>query len=70
MTNFWPYLHLRDQEMLSRKRIYEASFLGRVLKGRYGIANSLWSSPDNDKQTTIAIRYVTATEYLDTLESS
>ncbi|KIM43353.1 hypothetical protein M413DRAFT_69460 [Hebeloma cylindrosporum] len=58
MTNFWPYLHLREQEMSSRKRIYEASFLGRALKGRFSIANSLWSSPDNDKQIIIAIRFL------------
>ncbi|KAF8798773.1 hypothetical protein BYT27DRAFT_7150139, partial [Phlegmacium glaucopus] len=57
-TNLWPYLRQREHEVLKRKRIYEQSFLARALKGLCSIAEDLWSSPDNEKQTTIAIRFL------------
>ncbi|KAF8964182.1 hypothetical protein BDZ97DRAFT_914993 [Flammula alnicola] len=58
MTNFWPYLRHRHEEAKERQSIYEASFLGRAVKGVYGIAEGLWSSPDHEKQATIAVRFL------------
>lgn len=57
MTNFWPYLHSREEEVLARKTAYGASFLGKALK-EATITDRLWSSPDHDKQIVIAIRFL------------
>ncbi|KAI0662275.1 hypothetical protein C8Q70DRAFT_910108 [Cubamyces menziesii] len=60
MTNMWPYLHLRNAEMTRCQRIYEASFVARFFR-RCGydnpITQRLWTSPDNQKQLVIAIRF-------------
>jgi hypothetical protein len=64
MTNMWPYLRQREQEILTRKRAYQASFLSQALDGRYNISERLWTSPDHVKQTTIAVRSAPPTEYI------
>ncbi|KAL1950765.1 hypothetical protein VTO73DRAFT_5889 [Trametes versicolor] len=60
MTNMWPYLRVRKAEVVARRRIYEASFVPRLLE-RYGpadpISTHLWASPDNPKQIVVAVRF-------------
>ncbi|OJT12767.1 hypothetical protein TRAPUB_10602, partial [Trametes pubescens] len=60
MTNMWPYLRIREAEVVKRRHIYEASFVPRFL-ARYGpgdpISKHLWASPDNPKQLVIAVRF-------------
>ncbi|KAF9077602.1 hypothetical protein BDP27DRAFT_1311333 [Rhodocollybia butyracea] len=56
--DMWPYLLQREGEKKYRKRVFEESFLGRAFKGKTAIAPQLWTSPDNDKQITIAIRFL------------
>ncbi|KAF9481156.1 hypothetical protein BDN70DRAFT_975720 [Pholiota conissans] len=58
VTNFWPYFSYRIDEVVERKSIYEASFLGRTVKGIYTISDNLWTSPDDPKQITIAVRFL------------
>ncbi|KAH9480512.1 hypothetical protein JR316_0007112 [Psilocybe cubensis] len=62
MTNFWPYLHFREKEMELRKRIYEQSFLPSALKDGFDIDERLWSSPDHEKQLTVALRWFLITK--------
>jgi hypothetical protein len=57
MTNMWPYLRVRQEELIERRRIYCDSFLGRVIHQGH-ISDRLWTSPDNDKQATVAVRFV------------
>lgn len=58
MTNMWPYLRLRDTEAVERKRVFDASCLGKLAKlsSSNGIAERLFSNPDSDKQLVIATR--------------
>ncbi|KAJ3769615.1 hypothetical protein FB446DRAFT_672222 [Lentinula raphanica] len=58
MINMWPYLLQREGEERFRRRVFDDSFLGRVFKGRRLISPQLWTSPDNDKQIVIAIRFL------------
>lgn len=66
-TNVWSYLRQRLDERQSRRTAYEKSFLARIIqvlsKGKanfvdYPIHRILWTSPDCDLQTTIALRSV------------
>jgi hypothetical protein len=58
MTNFWPYLRQRDQEILERKSAVMSSFLQPAFQGPSGlISERIWSSPDNEKQVTLALRF-------------
>jgi hypothetical protein len=58
MTNFWPYLRQREQEVLERKNAVMNSFLHPVFRGPSRlISERLWSSPDNEKQVTLALRF-------------
>lgn len=58
MTNFWPYLRQREQEVLERKNAVMSSFLQPAFRGLSGlISERLWSSPDNEKQVTLALRF-------------
>jgi hypothetical protein len=58
MTNFWPYLRQREQEVLKRKNAVMSSFLQPAFRGPSGlISERLWSSPDNEKQVTLALRF-------------
>ncbi|RPD62799.1 hypothetical protein L227DRAFT_522666 [Lentinus tigrinus ALCF2SS1-6] len=61
MTNMWPYLRARQAEVGQRRRVYETSFLARILQ-RCGLANPvssrLWASPDSSKQLLVVIRFV------------
>jgi hypothetical protein len=59
MTNFWPYLRQREQEVLERKNAVMNSFLQSAFRGPSGlISERLWSNPDNEKQVTLALRFV------------
>ncbi|KAF9468607.1 hypothetical protein BDZ94DRAFT_1245823 [Collybia nuda] len=58
MTNMWPYLRQRETELFMRMQIYRESFLNQALKGHDRISVRLWTSPDNAKQITVAIRFL------------
>jgi hypothetical protein len=59
MTNFWPYLRQREQEVLERKNAVMGSFLLPAFRGPCGlISERLWSSPDNEKQVMLTLRFV------------
>ncbi|KAJ7459732.1 hypothetical protein FB451DRAFT_1045665 [Mycena latifolia] len=60
MTNMWPYLEQRTQELSTRKQIYASSFLGRLFPSGAGnpISEHLWTSPDHERQIVIAIRFL------------
>ncbi|KAL5524430.1 hypothetical protein ACEPAF_9570 [Sanghuangporus sanghuang] len=58
MTNFWPYLkHLRC-EVSGRRAVYAASFLSKFFGDLVPVADNLWGCPDNDKQLTVALRFL------------
>ncbi|KAL5482551.1 hypothetical protein ACEPAI_9145 [Sanghuangporus weigelae] len=58
MTNLWPYLkHLRC-EVSERRAVYAASFLSKFFGDRVPVADNLWGCPDNDKQLTVALRFL------------
>ncbi|KAJ7134474.1 hypothetical protein C8R44DRAFT_610238, partial [Mycena epipterygia] len=52
MTNMWPYLQQRTQELSTRKHKYNSSFLGRLFPSGLSnpISEHLWTSPDHEKQ--------------------
>ncbi|KAI0250969.1 hypothetical protein BJV78DRAFT_1086814, partial [Lactifluus subvellereus] len=59
MMDFWPYLRLREQEVLERKYAVMSSFLQSAFRGpNYLISAHLWASPDNEKQLTVALRFL------------
>lgn len=60
MINFWPYLWFRLDEVAKRRRIYAQSFLSelRADKKIAAISRRLWGSPDNERQLTVALRYI------------
>ena len=45
--------------MSARREAYDKSFLPRYFNDRNPISDRLWTSPDHEKQITIAIRFVT-----------
>ena len=56
--NFWPYLRQREQEILERKSAVMNSLLFPVLRGSGDLIFArLWTSPDNEKQLTVALRF-------------
>lgn len=57
MTNYWPYLRRRREEMYQGKEAYNASLLAKVFGPWQPISERLWCSPDNEKQLGIALRY-------------
>ncbi|KAF8630847.1 hypothetical protein AX17_005206 [Amanita inopinata Kibby_2008] len=58
MTNMWPYLVQRQQEVSLWKEIYNKSFLHRAVGNWYVLADRLWSNPDHQNQVTIAYRFI------------
>ncbi|KAK0221972.1 hypothetical protein IW262DRAFT_1377186 [Armillaria fumosa] len=59
MTNMWPYLRLRNQEVAQRRGMYEASFLARVFeRNEMVISPRLWTSPDHEHQAKMAVRFL------------
>ncbi|KAJ7758529.1 hypothetical protein DFH07DRAFT_741558 [Mycena maculata] len=60
MTDMWPYLEQRTQELCGRKRQYSSSFLGRVFPpgSSSAISDRLWTSPDHERQTVVALRFL------------
>jgi hypothetical protein len=58
MINFWPYLQQREQEVSERKNARMDSFLQSVFRGPSDLISSrIWSSPENEKQLTVALRF-------------
>ena len=58
MTNFWPYLRQREQEASERKNTVMGSFLQSAFRGPSELVSGrLWSSPENEKQVTVALRF-------------
>jgi hypothetical protein len=58
MTNFWPYLRRREQEASERKKAATSSFLQPAFRGPSELVSGrLWSSPENEKQVTVALRF-------------
>ncbi|KAH8994325.1 hypothetical protein EDB86DRAFT_3044932 [Lactarius hatsudake] len=59
MVNFWPYLRQREQEILERKNAVMSSFLSPAFRGPGVLISArLWASPDNEKQLTVALRFL------------
>jgi hypothetical protein len=58
MTDMWPYLRIRENEVATRRRIYKESFIAGFYKDFEPISSKIWSSPDNPKQYEVAIRLV------------
>ncbi|KAH9038234.1 hypothetical protein EDB85DRAFT_529060 [Lactarius pseudohatsudake] len=59
MMNFWPYLRQREQEILERKNAVMSSFLLPAFRGPGVLISArLWASPDNEKQLTVALRFL------------
>ncbi|KAL5519947.1 hypothetical protein ACEPAG_1607 [Sanghuangporus baumii] len=58
MTNFWPYLKRLRREVSGRRAVYATSFLSKFFGDRVPVADNLWACPDNDKQTTVALRFL------------
>lgn len=56
MTNFWPYLRQRQLERQRAIAAYNSSFLPRVFINKNPVSSQLWTSPDHEKQITIATR--------------
>jgi hypothetical protein len=59
-TNLWPYLRQRRAEVAARREAYSLSFLAKFFHGLEPISISarLWTSPDNEKQVVLALRYL------------
>ncbi|KAI9568600.1 hypothetical protein HD554DRAFT_2172371 [Boletus coccyginus] len=60
MTNFWPYVRLRKAEVHERRHAFRQSFLGQYTNsiGYDPLSDQLWTSPDDEKQVDVAIRFV------------
>ncbi|KAH7922035.1 hypothetical protein BV22DRAFT_1071174 [Leucogyrophana mollusca] len=58
MTNMWPYLRQRAREVLMRRTAFKSSFLGRYFQTFDPLSEHLWTSPDNERQVVIALRFV------------
>ncbi|KAJ7175735.1 hypothetical protein C8R46DRAFT_1249351 [Mycena filopes] len=62
MTDMWPYLRQREEEVRARKQEYSASFLGRhgaiASSADNAISELLWASPDHERQIVIALRFL------------
>ncbi|KAH9999616.1 hypothetical protein BJV74DRAFT_822653 [Russula compacta] len=59
MTNFWPYLRLREKEVSERKNVVMSSFLQSAFRGPSCLISAhLWSSPASEKQLTVALRFL------------
>ncbi|PFH53921.1 hypothetical protein AMATHDRAFT_53581, partial [Amanita thiersii Skay4041] len=63
MTNMWPYLRQRQQEVSTRKTMYSKSFLSKTVKEWYTLSEHLWTSPDHEKQVIIALRWFILTRF-------
>ncbi|EIN12551.1 hypothetical protein PUNSTDRAFT_130809 [Punctularia strigosozonata HHB-11173 SS5] len=58
-TNMWPYLRQRRREAAAARAVFDNSFLGtNVFKGGRPIAKRLWTSPDYERQASVALRFV------------
>ncbi|KAG6336762.1 hypothetical protein ID866_2331 [Astraeus odoratus] len=59
-SNLWPYLRFREREVIERHQAFSKSFLGMFVKSPSfdPMSAHLWSSPDNERQVEVALRYV------------
>ncbi|KZT27383.1 hypothetical protein NEOLEDRAFT_1110792 [Neolentinus lepideus HHB14362 ss-1] len=58
MTNFWPYLRQRRRERVFWDNVYRRTFLASFLEDGQSISELMWTSPDDEKQVTVALRFV------------
>ncbi|KAF8602338.1 hypothetical protein BDV93DRAFT_607555 [Ceratobasidium sp. AG-I] len=70
MTSMWAYLRARRAEATSRRETFDRSWLGQFYsthtKGcseilplkHHPISQQIWTSPDDDRQITVALRFV------------
>ncbi|CAE6498930.1 unnamed protein product [Rhizoctonia solani] len=62
MTNMWNYLCARRLEVSSRYDAFRRSWLGRFfateMSGHEPISWRIWSSADDDRQITVALRFI------------
>lgn len=60
MTNFWPYLRSRVDEVSNRRHAFDQTFLGQYINviGYNPLSAHLWTCPDDEKQIDIALRFV------------
>ncbi|KAJ7857676.1 hypothetical protein B0H14DRAFT_2352127, partial [Mycena olivaceomarginata] len=63
-TNMWPYLQQRREEVSTRKRDFNASFLSRVC-AQNPISEQLWASPDHERQILIGLRFLLTRLFFD-----
>lgn len=61
MTNIWPYLRFRTTEVSERRYAFKQSFLGKYTSsmGYDPLSKHVWTSPDDEKQVDVALRFVT-----------
>lgn len=61
MANLWPYLRFRSIETSERRHAFKQSFLGQYTNSiEYDpLSEHLWTSPDDEKQVDVALRFVT-----------
>lgn len=59
MTNMWPYLRQRQNEVAFWRQAFQNSFVGRYSSalGIEPLSARLWTSPDDEKQVMVALRY-------------
>ncbi|TFK52258.1 hypothetical protein OE88DRAFT_1678295 [Heliocybe sulcata] len=58
MTSFWPYLRERRRERSRWEDAYRESFLPAFFEGAQPISERMWTSPEDDRQTGVALRFV------------
>jgi hypothetical protein len=65
MTNMWAYLYARQDEVATRRKTFEQTWLGHCFKtGIQGLCNGnpissrVWTSPDDERQIVVALRFV------------
>ncbi|CAE6466382.1 unnamed protein product [Rhizoctonia solani] len=62
MTNMWTYLRARRLEVSGRYEAFRGSWLGRFFatetSGHEPISRRIWTSADDDRQITVALRFI------------
>src|SRR6266404_6136478 len=57
VTNLWPYLLMREEELRVLRSEYSKSFLVKILPD--ALSARLWTNPDDPRQVRMAMRYLT-----------
>lgn len=55
LTNLWPNLLMREEELRTLRSEYSTSFLVRILPDP--LSARLWTNPDDTRQVRMAMRY-------------